>query len=86
MSPRLEAYAFRIWAYAEPLGWDVSVSDIARETGIRPNIVGRVVNEKGWASRLRVSESRVRDLAWMRSLPMRSGVPLHKFGGLGGGI
>jgi len=52
-NPKSEALAFRIWAYAEPLGWDCTVKDIAEELGESWQRVSRVCVLKGWASRLR---------------------------------
>lgn len=54
MSPKYEAYAFRIWQFCEPLGWNANLNEIASATGISPCIVGRVIKAKGWATRVRV--------------------------------
>lgn len=57
MSARDEALAFRIWAYCEPLGWDVTSTDIAREMGAPRSKVAAVLARKGWTSRIRSMQS-----------------------------
>lgn len=49
----LEAVAFRIWAYAEPLGWDVSVSDLAGALDLPKREIDKALYYKGWARRLK---------------------------------
>ena len=51
----MNALAYRVWAYAEPLGWDCTVSEIADAIGASPTAVGRVVSLKGWQTRVRTS-------------------------------
>lgn len=53
-TPHGQATAYRIWAAAEPLGWDITVWDLARQIGISPKYAGRVVAAKGWTTRFRV--------------------------------
>jgi hypothetical protein len=55
MTPKSEALAFRIWAFCEPRGWDVSTDEIARGIGTYRGIVGRVLHAKGWAGRVRAN-------------------------------
>lgn len=52
-NPKSEALAFRIWAYASPLGWDCTINDIAEELDEKVRRVGRICQNKGWLSRLR---------------------------------
>ena len=52
-SPRVEALAYRIWAYAEPMGWNVTSRDIADETGIPWQHVVSIVARRNWTTRLR---------------------------------
>jgi hypothetical protein len=52
----MEALAFRIWQYANPLGWDVTAGDVADELRSTPQMVGIVCRAKGWGSRLRRTE------------------------------
>ena len=56
-SPRTMANAYRIWAYANPLGWDCTVADIAEATGINVKTVGRTLHSKGWELRVRANAS-----------------------------
>lgn len=53
MTPRSEAIAFRIWAYATPLGWDCTVNEIAEELGISWQQANRICCAKRWNTRLR---------------------------------
>jgi hypothetical protein len=53
MTPRSEALAFRIWAYANPLGWDCSAKDIAEALGETWHRVVKVLQLKGWSHRIR---------------------------------
>ena len=52
-SPRVEALAYRIWAYAEPMGWNVTSRDIADEVGVSASMIGAICRRKGWTNRLR---------------------------------
>ena len=53
LNPKTEALAFRIWAICDPVGWDISVSDCAKQSGERLASVRRVVHLKGWTHRFR---------------------------------
>lgn len=54
MAPRTEALAYRIWAYATPLGWDCSVKEIAEALGdVSWETVRTVMQHKKWLSRVR---------------------------------
>lgn len=64
-NPRTEALAYRIWAYAEPLGWDVSVDDIAAALDVSASRAGRILSIKGWLGRLRASRSQIKQSAWL---------------------
>lgn len=57
--PKTEALAYRIWAYAEPRGWDVTSAEIATalsEPGRRltPQKVANLCRVRGWSRRMRV--------------------------------
>lgn len=52
-NPHLEAVAFRIWTYAEPLGWDVSVPDLADALDLPKREIDKALYYKGWARRLK---------------------------------
>ena len=52
-SPRVEALAYRIWAYAEPMEWNVTSRDIADALGVSAISVGKIARRKGWLNRLR---------------------------------
>jgi hypothetical protein len=48
----MEALAFRIWAYANPRDWNCSYAEIADETGISHDMVGKTIACKGWSGRV----------------------------------
>lgn len=53
LSPRSEALAYRIWAYANPLGWDCTLSELSEALDAKFASVRNVVSMKGWIGRLR---------------------------------
>ena len=53
LSPRSEALAYRIWAYANPLGWDCTLSELSEALDAKLESVRNVVSMKGWGGRLR---------------------------------
>ena len=57
MTPKQNALAFRIWQYAEPLGWDCTAAEIADAVRSTPQAVWIVCKAKGWGTRVR-SDSR----------------------------
>ena len=59
--PKSEAVAFRIWQYCSEREWNVSADDIAADLEIAPTSVGRVIRQKGWYGRLRISKRELRE-------------------------
>ncbi len=57
MNVKLEALAFRIWAYAQPKGWDCLMSDVSEKLGVSLSSVRHVSTVKGWNSRFRVAKA-----------------------------
>lgn len=55
LSPKGEALAFRIWAHATPLSWDLTARDIADALDVKVRSVSGVCAAKGWTTRLRAS-------------------------------
>lgn len=53
MTPKSEALAFRIWAFCEPQGWNVTPGEIAEAVGATTQRIGRVLAAKGWTDRVR---------------------------------
>lgn len=53
MGPKIETLAFRIWQYAEPLGWDATVQEIAEHLDVNSRSVRSVLKQKGWYGRVR---------------------------------
>lgn len=66
MSPSSEAIAFRIWAFAAPIGWDATMQEVAEHLGISEASARAIVQAKGWTARLR---KRSRD-TWGRGGPV----------------
>lgn len=56
LSPRTQALRYRIWAYCEPRGWDVSIRDIAEALGESIGTISGTVRINGWHMRLRAPE------------------------------
>lgn len=55
MSVATKTLAVRIWAFAQPRGWDMTVADVADELGETSHRVRRVVQLCGWSGRFRSS-------------------------------
>ena len=56
MHPRRERIAFQIYQIAEPLGWDITVTELAERLNLTRSEVGWICNKKGWMPRLRKTE------------------------------
>lgn len=54
-NPRLMALAYRVWCYADPLGWNCTASEIAAALGVTHQQVGHVLRIKGWTGKTRVA-------------------------------
>ena len=52
MTPQQETIAFQIWAYCEPLKWDVTIPDIAASLDLTNQRVSGICRSKGWLRRL----------------------------------
>lgn len=55
LKPRGEAIAYRIWATARKVGWNITVRQAAEQIGEPESVVRMIVQKKGWLSRFRVS-------------------------------
>jgi hypothetical protein len=64
MTPRTQALAYRIWGYCDPREWDCTYNEIADALDVSVKRVGKVVQLKGWASRLRCPSREAHRLAW----------------------
>jgi hypothetical protein len=53
MNSKTAAIAYRIWAYASPKGWDVSVRQIADELQESPHTIVMILRYKKWTDRVR---------------------------------
>lgn len=70
LKPATEALAYRIWAYAKPLGWDCTVVEIAEALGASTSAVANTCHRKGWIPRLRAGSA---DVARSRRIDGPSG-------------
>ncbi len=57
MTPRTQALAYRIWAFATPKGWNVTAYDIAEALEVEVARVHYILAEKGWNARTRNAKS-----------------------------
>ncbi len=60
-SPRAAALAYRIWGYANPRGWDVTIREIASALGERAHRVQRILQNQKWLGRVRTENARIID-------------------------
>jgi hypothetical protein len=51
--PRSQALADRIWAYAQPREWDVTIAEVAEALGEPMPAVRAVSAKRGWSQRMR---------------------------------
>ena len=56
-TPYTMALKFRIWAYAAPKGWSVTVSEVADEFGVTRQHVINLARQAGWSQRFRVEST-----------------------------
>ncbi len=54
-TPAQMALEYRIWAFASPLGWNVTPGEIAAELGLSKQMVGVALRRKGWQNRVRTT-------------------------------
>lgn len=69
MTPKQEALAFRIWAYCQKRRWDVGVVDLSETFNQDRMTITRLLQAKGWLSRLRTHGESMRSamekgIAW----------------------
>jgi len=80
MTPRQSALAYRLWAYAKPLGWACSLAEAAEALDCPRAELGTVAKAKGWSNRFRSTEPYFRDIkkhiilsrAFVTEIPIRS--------------
>jgi hypothetical protein len=51
--PRSQALAYRIWGYADPREWDVTLAEVADALGEPVPAVRAVIVSRQWANRMR---------------------------------
>lgn len=54
MNPKTTALAFRIWQYAHPREWNVTLRETADALGVSWFAVRNVAARRGWTNRFRV--------------------------------
>lgn len=57
MNPKTETLKYRIWAYASPRGWDVTLREIADALDEPMGRVRRTMAIARWSDRVRVMRS-----------------------------
>lgn len=50
-----EALRFRIWQFAAPREWNVTIAEIAEALGVHWTTIRSVINRAGWNTRVRVN-------------------------------
>lgn len=63
---RAAALAYRIWCYANAIGWNCTTAEIAEALGVSAKTVGMTLFYRGWRERVRgvaVTGSRRRETA-----------------------
>lgn len=73
MTPRDMALAYRIWAYADPRGWNVTIPELADEMGVSHQKMTGLLHVRGWLGRVRRGSPRGMDNA----MDSRSAALLH---------
>lgn len=53
MNVKTEVDAFRIWAYSQPRGWDVTNREVAGALGLSVHRVKTIASSRGWHHRMR---------------------------------
>ena len=56
MTPRSQATALRVWQLCDPMGWDLTIAEVAAELGKPKSYISSVCRQKGWMGRLRASK------------------------------
>ena len=57
MNVKFEALAYRIWASANPRGWDCLMSEVASDIGVPTRVVSATCTVKGWGKRFRTAST-----------------------------
>ncbi|KEP68836.1 hypothetical protein DL1_08700 [Thioclava dalianensis] len=61
MTARLKAkhmaIEFRIWAICNPIGWDITMKEVAQRLGISQRAVLHAARRKDWCSRFRAHQT-----------------------------
>ena len=76
MTQQLEARAFAIWRFAQPLDWDVSMDEIADAVGLTRSQVNNAISAKGWGGKIGMGRN-----AGSRDNGIRAAHMLHKRAG-----
>ena len=49
--------AFRVWAAAEAIGWNITIADLAEQMGESVDRVRRIVQLRGWRTKFRSAQT-----------------------------
>jgi hypothetical protein len=64
ISPRTMAMRYRIYCYANPKGWDVTIADIAEALDESRAGIRRVLTDAGWTDRIRATRQDTAMSSW----------------------
>lgn len=67
MNPRIETIAFRIWQYADPREWNVTVQEVADALDLPMTAVRNLCAKRNWSNRMRPMSTAYIDV------PLRAG-------------
>lgn len=56
MNPKIAALRYRIWAYASPRGWDVTLAELSEHLGESSPRVSATIQHAKWTGRIRRTE------------------------------
>jgi hypothetical protein len=74
VSVKTQVLRFRIWAYANPRGWDVTMQDIADALGeSMARVRSCIANTRGWGGRIRWTTDGVRGIETYQAGANRAG-------------
>jgi uncharacterized protein YjcR len=68
ISARTHALRYRIWAYANPKGWDCTIADIADALDVSPNLVRATLQHAGWTQRIRLASQASYERSYLGTL------------------
>jgi hypothetical protein len=71
--PATHALRYRIWAYADPRGWDCTIPEIAEALDVPMRRVQKIAVDAGWSGRLRGVSDGDAETLWGRRAYFHTG-------------